>query len=35
MPYSNGRKEGSKAVGKMWNVRVLYHAPCSVMSRGV
>jgi hypothetical protein len=36
MPYCYGRKEGRKAVGKMWNVRVLYHAhaQCSVMSRG-
>jgi hypothetical protein len=34
MPYSYGSKEGSKAVEKMWNVRVLYHGPCSVTSRG-
>ena len=33
MLHSYGRKEGSEAVRKMWNVRVPYHAPCSVMSR--
>jgi hypothetical protein len=34
MPYSYGRKEGSKVVGNIWNVRVLCRAACSVMSRG-